>query len=96
MSHFPSIDRDEDFLLPPSVQHRLPEGHLARGAVDKVEGQDLTELERPYAGRRGPLSRRHASARGARVPRGSPNGIAEAKVKIEARNAGWIAPAGRA
>jgi hypothetical protein len=42
MSHFHTIDRDTDFLLPPSVQEWLPEGHLARYVVEVVEGLDLS------------------------------------------------------
>ena len=48
---FHSIDRDTDYLLPPSVQEWLPEAHLARYVVDVVEGLDLLVLERAYAGR---------------------------------------------
>jgi len=48
---FHPIDRSTDYLLPPSVQEWLPEAHLARYVVDVVEGLDLTELERAYAGR---------------------------------------------
>lgn len=48
---FHIIDRDTDYLLPPSVQDWLPESHLARYVVDVVEGLDLSELERAYAGR---------------------------------------------
>ena len=48
---FHVIDRDTDYLLPPSVQDWLPESHLARYVVDVVEGLDLSELERAYAGR---------------------------------------------
>ena len=51
MSKFHLIDRDIDFLLPPSVQEWLPEGHLARYVVEVVEGLDLSDLERAYAGR---------------------------------------------
>lgn len=51
MSRFRPIDRTTDYLLPPSVQDWLPESHLARYVVDVVEGLDLTELERAYAGR---------------------------------------------
>jgi transposase len=51
MSHFRPIDRDIDFLLPPSVQEWLPEGHLARYVAEVVEGLDLSELERAYGGR---------------------------------------------
>jgi transposase len=51
MSRFRPIDRETDYLLPPSVQDWLPESHLARYVVDVVEGLDLLELERAYAGR---------------------------------------------
>jgi transposase len=51
MSRFHPIDRDTNFLLPPSVQEWLPEAHLARYVVDVVEGLDLSDLERAYAGR---------------------------------------------
>lgn len=51
MGRFRPIDRDTDYLLPPSVQDWLPESHLARYVVDVVEGLDLSELERAYAGR---------------------------------------------
>ena len=48
---FHPIDRDTDYLLPPSVQEWLPEAHLARYVVDVVEGLDLSALERAYAGK---------------------------------------------
>jgi transposase len=48
---FHPIDRDTDFLLPPSVQEWLPEAHLARYVVDVVEQLDLSPMERAYAGR---------------------------------------------
>lgn len=51
MSRFRPIDRDTDFLLPPSVQEWLPEGHLARYVATVVESLDLSEIERAYAGR---------------------------------------------
>lgn len=47
---FHPIDRNTDYLLPPSVQEWLPESHLARYVVDVVEGLDLSALERAYAG----------------------------------------------
>jgi hypothetical protein len=37
-----------DFLLPPSVQEWLPEGHLAWYVVEVVEGLDLSALERVF------------------------------------------------
>lgn len=51
MSRFRPIDRETDYLLPPSVQDWLPPSHLARYVVDVVEGLDLSELERAYTGR---------------------------------------------
>ena len=51
MSRFRPIDRETDYLLPPSVQDWLPESHLARYVVDVVEGLELSELERAYGGR---------------------------------------------
>lgn len=51
MSRFRPIDRQTEYLTPPSVQDWLPESHLARYVVDGVEGLDLSELERAYAGR---------------------------------------------
>jgi transposase len=51
MTHFRAINRDTDCLLPPSMQEWLPEGHLARYVVEVVEGLDVGELERAYAGR---------------------------------------------
>jgi transposase len=51
MSRFRPIDRQTDYLLPPSVQEWLPEAHLARYVVDVVEALDLSALERAYAGR---------------------------------------------
>jgi transposase len=51
MSRFVQVDRDTAYLLPPSVQDWLPEGHLARYVVDVVEALDLSELVRQYAGR---------------------------------------------
>jgi len=50
MTKFRPIGRDIDFVLPPSVQEWLPEGHLARYVVEVVEGLDLRELEQAYAG----------------------------------------------
>ena len=41
MGRFRLIDRNTDYLLPPSVQDWLPESHLARYVVDVVEGLDL-------------------------------------------------------
>ena len=51
MARFISVDRDTQFLFPPSVQEWLPEDHLARFIVDIVEQLDLSGLEQSYAGR---------------------------------------------
>ena len=51
MSRFRPIDRQTDYLLPPSVQDWLPQSHLARYIVEVVETLDLSALERAYAGR---------------------------------------------
>ena len=51
MSRFRPIDRNTDFLLPPSVQEWLPEAHLARYIASVVENLDLSAIERAYAGR---------------------------------------------
>ena len=51
MARFIPVDRDTQFLFPPSVQEWLPEDHLARFIVDMVEQLDLSGLEQSYAGR---------------------------------------------
>jgi transposase len=51
MSRFRPIDRQTEYPLPPSVQDWLPESHPARYVVDVIEGLDLSELKRAYAGR---------------------------------------------
>lgn len=50
MSNFRPIDRDMDFLLPPSVDEWLPERHLARFVVEVVDGLDLSAMSRSYRG----------------------------------------------
>lgn len=51
MARFLPIDRDSEYLFPPSVQDWLPESHLARYIANVIESLDLTEIERAYAGR---------------------------------------------
>jgi len=48
---FVEIDRETLFLLPPSLQDWLPEGHLARFVVEIAEQLDLRSLKASYAGR---------------------------------------------
>ncbi len=51
MARFLPIDRDTEYLFPPSVQAWLPETHLARYIANVIESLDLSEMERAYAGR---------------------------------------------
>lgn len=51
MRGFITIDRQTDYLLPPSVEDWLPENHLARFIVEVIEKLDLSELTRVYCGR---------------------------------------------
>jgi transposase len=50
MSNFRPIDRQTDFLMPPSVDEWLPERHLARFIVEVVEGLDLRAMSGSYRG----------------------------------------------
>lgn len=50
-TRFVPVDRDTDYLFPPSVQEWLPDGHLARFVVEVVNQLDLSRLESAYAGR---------------------------------------------
>lgn len=48
---FHQVDRETLFLLPPSMDDWLPEGHLARFVVEIVGQLDLTAIKSAYAGR---------------------------------------------
>lgn len=50
MSNFRPINRDMNYLLPPSVDDWLPERHLARFIVEVIDGLDLTSMSRSYRG----------------------------------------------
>lgn len=50
MSNFRPINRDTDFLLPPSVDEWLPERHLARFVVEVVDQLDLSQMVKVYRG----------------------------------------------
>ena len=50
MSNFRPINRDMDFLMPPSVDEWLPQRHLARFVVEVVEGLDLRAMTGSYLG----------------------------------------------
>lgn len=51
MSRFLSVDRQTDYLLPPSVDEWLPADHLARFVVEVIEQLNLSDLTLQYAGR---------------------------------------------
>lgn len=51
MNKFRQVDRDTLFLLPPSIEDWLPEGHLARFVVEIVGQLDLAIIKGSYAGR---------------------------------------------
>ncbi len=48
MPNFRSAERNQLFLLPPSIQDWLPENHLARFVVDIVEQLDLKAITAQY------------------------------------------------
>ena len=50
MTRFVTVNRDTDYLLPPSVDDWLPKNHLARFVVDIVDQLDLSALSRQYRG----------------------------------------------
>jgi transposase len=50
MSNFRLVDRETDFLLPPSVDEWLPQRHLARFVVEIVEQLDVSNMSRAYRG----------------------------------------------
>jgi transposase len=50
MSNFRPINRDMDFLMPPSVDEWLPQRHLARFVVEVIEGLDLRAMTGGYRG----------------------------------------------
>ncbi|TXL70529.1 IS5/IS1182 family transposase, partial [Vineibacter terrae] len=50
MSNFRQVDRQIDFLLPPSVDEWLPERHLARFVVEVIDRLDLSCMVKSYRG----------------------------------------------
>jgi transposase len=50
MSNFRPINRDMDFLMPPSVDEWLPQRHLARFVAELIEGLDLRAMTGSYRG----------------------------------------------
>lgn len=50
MSNFRQVDRQTDFLLPPSVDEWLPDRHLARFVVEVIDQLDLSAMVKAYRG----------------------------------------------
>src|SRR6204780_4681624 len=50
MINFRPINRNMDFLMPPSVDEWLPQRHLARFVVEVIEGLDLRSTSGSYRG----------------------------------------------
>jgi transposase len=50
MSNFRPMNRNMDFLMPPSVDEWLPERHLARFVAEVIEGLDLRAMTGSYRG----------------------------------------------
>jgi transposase len=46
--NFRAVDRDQQFLMPPSMAEWLPEDHLAWFVIDVVDELDLDEFDEPY------------------------------------------------
>jgi transposase len=50
MTNFRPIDRQTDFLMPPSVDEWLPQGHLARFVVEVIDSRDLSAMSKSHRG----------------------------------------------
>ena len=50
MSNFRAVDRETQYLLPPSVDEWLPEKHLARYVVEVIEQLDMNVMVKAYRG----------------------------------------------
>ena len=51
MARFVMTNRETTYLLPPSVDDWLPQGHLARFVVEVIDQLDLSDITKKYAGR---------------------------------------------
>jgi len=51
MKPFKASNRNQPFLLPPSIQDWLPKEHLSRFIVEIVEQLDLSKIESQYSGK---------------------------------------------
>ena len=52
MSNFRPINRDTDFLMPPSVDEWLQQRYLARFVLEAIEGPDLRAMTGSFPARR--------------------------------------------
>ncbi len=53
MNKYISYDRDQAYLLPPSIEDWLPQNHLARFIVDIIDQLDISSIDKQYSGRSG-------------------------------------------
>lgn len=51
MSHFKPYNRQQQYLLPPSIDDWLPENHLARFIIEVIDELDLAKLTSRYSGK---------------------------------------------
>lgn len=51
MSHFKTYNRQQQYLLPPSIDEWLAENHLARFIIEVIDELDLTKLTSRYSGK---------------------------------------------
>lgn len=48
LSKFISIPREQDFLLPPSIDELIPEDHIVRFVIETIDRLDFSEIEMSY------------------------------------------------
>lgn len=53
MNKYISYDREQAFLLPPSIDDWLPQDHLARFIVEIIDQLDISSIDKQYSGRSG-------------------------------------------
>lgn len=56
MNKYLPYDRDQAYLLPPSVEDWLPKNHLARFVVDIIDQLDISSIDKQYNGQGGRLA----------------------------------------
>ncbi|MCK4562495.1 MAG: transposase [Flavobacteriaceae bacterium] len=53
MNKYISYDREQAYLLPPSIDDWLPQDHLARFIVEIIDQLDISSIDKQYSGRSG-------------------------------------------